>query len=94
MPAQFDLLGFGKEAEKFWFVAIEEPGFFSGDFLCCVRRAHANYGAFVPEAFEEFAKATRLFENKLGHFVRAADGAAIRAFHHGRNGLPWHAVKK
>jgi hypothetical protein len=93
MPAEFDLFRFDEQAEEFWFVAVEEARLFGGDFFGSVRGAHADYGVFVPEAGNEFAKAVRLFENEASHFVGAADGAAVRAFEHRRDLLPKHIAK-
>ena len=77
MPAELDLVGFGEEAEEFGFVAVEEAGLFGGDFFGGVGGAHADYGVFVPEALDEFAKAAGRFENEARHFVGATDGAAV-----------------
>jgi hypothetical protein len=34
----------------------------------------------VPQALDQFAEASRLFDDKPGYFVRAADGAPVAAF--------------
>ena len=39
VPAEFDLFGFGEDAEKFWFVAIEEAGLFCGGSARIIVRA-------------------------------------------------------
>jgi hypothetical protein len=77
LPAQLDLLSFGEEAKEFRFVAIEKAGFLGGDFFGGVGGAHSHNGIFVPEAGDEFAKTTGLFENEARHFVCAADGASV-----------------
>ena len=63
-------------------MAIEEARLFCGDFFGGVSGAHADYGIFVPEASDEFAKTARMEENEARYFVGAADGTAIRAFEH------------
>ena len=73
MLAQFDLFGFGEEAEECSFVAIEESGFLGEDFFGGAQ----DYWIFVPEAGDKFAKAVWPAENELSHFVCAADGAAV-----------------
>jgi len=73
MPAELDLFGFGEEAEEFCFVPIEEAGILDGDFFGGVGGAAPEYGIFVPEAFNEFAKTTGVAENEARDFVRAAD---------------------
>lgn len=72
MPAQFDLFGFGQEAEEFGFVAVEEAGLLGGNLFGGVGGAHADDGIFVPEAGDEFAEAAGLFEDELRDFIGAA----------------------
>ena len=79
MPAELDLFRFSEQAEEFSFVAVEEPGLLRGDFFCRVRSAHPNDGIFAPEALDKLGKTARLSENAFSHFVRASDGAFVRA---------------
>jgi hypothetical protein len=85
MPTEFDLFGFGEETEELWFVEVEEAWLLGGDFFGGVGGAQADYGIFVPEAGNEFAKAAGLFENKPSHFVGTADRALVTACKDGRN---------
>jgi hypothetical protein len=79
MPAEFDLFGFGEEAEEFGFVAVEETRLLGGDFFGGVGGSAADDGVFVPEAFDELAEVARLFEDEASYFVGAADGAPVAA---------------
>jgi len=73
MPAELDLFGFGEKAEKFCFVAVEEPGLFRGNFFRRVRCAHPNDWIFAPKALDKFTKTTGVAENEARDFVCAAD---------------------
>ena len=49
VPAQFDLCGFGEEAEELRFVAVEETRLLRGDFLRSVGSPHPHEGILVPK---------------------------------------------
>jgi hypothetical protein len=94
MPAQLDLLGFGEQPEEFRLVAVQEPGFLYRNFFSGIGRAHSLNWILAPEALDELWKTARFSKNEPSHFVRASDGAPVRAFQHDGNFSPRHFRKR